>query len=67
MSNEELKEMIKQSVREVLKEERLALYEILVPDVSKKELEEIRDKFGMPDRYSEEDFVDMTDWIKNEN
>ena len=64
MNNEKLKEMIKESIREVLKEERLALYEILVPYVTKKELDEIHKKFGSPDKYHEEDFVDMTDWIK---
>lgn len=63
MTDLELKEMIKKSVREVLREERLSLYEILIPYVAKKELAEIRKKFGSPATYREDDFVDMTDWI----
>jgi len=38
MSNEELKDIIKESVREAIKEERLSLYEVLIPSVSKKSL-----------------------------
>ncbi len=64
MAGEELKEIIKESIREVLKEERLSLYEILIPYVTKKELNEIRKKFGSPEKYDEDDFVDMTAWIK---
>jgi len=62
--DENLKEIIKQSVREVIKEERLSLYEILVPYASNKEIAEIHKKYGSPQSYNEEEFVDMTDWIK---
>ena len=65
MSNEELKNIIKESVREAIKEERLTLYEILIPSVSKKEMDDISKKYGSPDNYQYEDFVDKTDWIKN--
>lgn len=64
MVSEELKEVIKESVREVIKEERLALYEILVPYATRKELNEIQAKFGSPQKYNEKVFVDMTGWIK---
>ena len=64
MTDLELKEMIKKSVREVLREERLILHEILTPYVTKKELAEIRKKFGSPEKYREEDFVDMTEWVR---
>ncbi len=64
MKNEDLKEIIKASVREVLKEERITLYEILVPKVSKRELEEIHEKFNTPTNYDEDEFVDMSDWVK---
>jgi hypothetical protein len=62
--DENLKEIIKRSVREVIKEERLGLYEILVPYASNKEISEIKQKFGSPENYSKEDFIDMTNWIK---
>ncbi len=64
MIGEELKEIIKESIREVLKEERFSLYEILIPYITRKELNEIQKKFGSPQKYNENDFVDMTAWIK---
>lgn len=62
-----LKKIVKESLREVIKEERLNLYEILVPYASNKELSEIHRKYGSPQNYNKEEFVDMTDWIKNES
>ena len=61
---EDLKKMIKESIREVLREERLSLCEIMIPRASKKELQEIHAKFGSPADYQGDDFVDMTDWVK---
>ncbi len=63
-SQEDLKRLIKESIREVLREERLSLCEIMIPRVSGKELEEIHAKFGPPSDYGENDFTDMTDWVK---
>lgn len=60
----DLKKLIKESVREVLREERLGLCEIMVPHVSKKELNEIHTKLGSPADFREDDFTDMTDWVK---
>lgn len=64
MNNLQLKEVIKQSIREVLGEERLSLCEALIPYVSQKEMNEIIKKFGSAPKYKNSDFVDMTDWIK---
>jgi hypothetical protein len=61
---EDLKKMIKESIREVLREERLNLYELMIPRVSKKELHEIHAKLGSPVDYQGDDFVDVTDWVK---
>jgi len=36
----------------------------MIPRVSRKELEEIHAKFGPPSDYGENDFTDMTDWVK---
>ena len=58
-----LKLLIKEGLREVLKEERLNLYEILIPYISKKEQHEIEERFGVPADYNEDDFSDMTDWV----
>jgi hypothetical protein len=36
----------------------------MVPYVSRKALNEIHTKFGSPADCREDDFVDMTDWVK---
>lgn len=64
MKTENMKKLIKESIREVLKEERMSLYEILIPYVSKSELKEIHKRFGTPKDYHEDEFIDMTDWVK---
>ena len=60
----ELKVLIKESVREVLREERLLLCQILMPYVSDDEQAEIDADFGSPSDYEDNDLVDMTDWVK---
>jgi len=64
MIDENLKKVVKESLREVIREERLNLYEILVPYASNKEISEIHQTYGTPKNYGKEEFVDMTDWIK---
>ncbi len=63
LTQAELKQLIKESVREVLKEERLGLYELLIPYVSNEEMKEIKEKYGIPSNYDENEFVDMTEWV----
>ena len=46
MAHDDLKKLIKESVREVIREERLGLCEIMIPMVSKKELDEVHAKFS---------------------
>jgi hypothetical protein len=69
MEAQELKTLIQQTVREtmieVLKKERLALCLALIPRVSDKEMQEIQEQFGSPSDYDQNDFVDMTDWVRN--
>lgn len=60
---EDLKRLIKESIREVLREERLNLCEIMIPHVSKRELHEVHARFGSPADYEEDDFVDVTGWV----
>ncbi len=62
-----LKALIKESVREVLREEKLLLIQSLIPPVKQEEMEEIINKLGSPKDFNEEDFVDMTDWLNNED
>jgi hypothetical protein len=65
MESNELKQLVKESLREVLREERLKLCQILIPYVSDKEMQEIQAKLGSPADYQETEFINMTDWVKN--
>lgn len=58
METQELKKFLKATIREVLREERLALCMILAPYASDKENREIEAKFGSPTQYNEADFID---------
>jgi len=65
MEIQELKALIKESVREVLREERFLLCQALIPSISDAEQAEIEAEFGSPLDYDDEESVDMTDWIKH--
>jgi len=64
METQKLKVLIKESVREVLREERLMLCQILMPYVSDDEQAEINADFGSPADYEDEELVDKTNWVK---
>ena len=64
METQALKVLIKESVREVLREERLLLCQILMPYVSDDEQAEIDADFGSPSDYDDDEVVDMTSWVK---
>lgn len=65
ISKSQLKELIKESISEVLKEERLTLIESIIPHVSKKEMNEIKKKYVSPQDYLISDFKDMTEWVNS--
>lgn len=67
MENQELKALIKESMREVLREERLMLCKTLMPHIDDVEQAELESEFGLPADYSKEETVDMTDWVKHGN
>jgi hypothetical protein len=58
METETLKQLIKESIIEVIQEERLSLIQLLIPTVSEEEMREIKEKFGSPDHIS--------DWLNDE-
>ena len=64
METQELKNLIKKSVREVLREERLLLCNMLMPYVSDQEQKELDQELGKPQDYENEELIDMTDWVK---
>ena len=63
VNKSELRKLISESFRSVLKEEREKLLEILLPTVSKKEMEDIIKRFGEPKSYKSKEFKDMTKWV----
>lgn len=65
MEANEFKQLIKESLREVLREERLKLCQILIPYITDKEMQEIQAKLGSPTDYNTTEFINMTDWVKN--
>ena len=65
METKELKALIKESVREVLREERLMLCDSLIPYITDEEQAEIEEEFGSPSDYENNEIIDMTDWVKN--
>ena len=64
MESQALKVLIKESVREVLREERLLLCQILMPYVCDNEQAEMDADFGSPSDYEDDEMVDMTSWVK---
>ena len=65
MQSHELKQLIKESVREVLREECLKLCRVLIPYVSDQEMQEIQAKLGSPADHDKTEFVNMTDWLNH--
>ncbi len=61
-----LKSVIKESVREVMREEWFKFFELLIPYVDDAEQAEVEATFNPAD-YTEDDFVDITGWFDNEN
>lgn len=67
MEIKELKALIKESMREVLREERLLLCKTLIPYVDDTEQAELEAEFGLPTDYDDDETVDMTAWVKHGN
>ena len=63
-----LKALIKESVREVMKEEWFSLWQATIPEVSDAEQAELEEALGhSPLPYSASEAVDMTDWLNDES
>lgn len=65
MEIQELKAIIKESVQEALKEERLLLYQTLIPYITDQEQTDIENELGKPSDYEADEMIDMTNWVKN--
>lgn len=59
------KDLIRETMREVLQEERILLFKMLMPYISDEEQAEIDAQFGSPlDDDNDEEWTDMTGWVK---
>lgn|GEM_PF-4111103 len=47
----------------MLKEERLQMYQAVIPVVTKKEMADIEKRFALPGASNTDEFDDMTSWI----
>jgi len=57
--------LIKETIRETIKEEMLNLYLSILPKVRNEELEDIqKNSFSKSD---DDDYLDITDWVKDES
>jgi hypothetical protein len=59
----DLSELVKNSVKEAIREERFSLYQVLIPSASKKEMEAINTICGSPKDYDKSEFVDISEWL----
>jgi hypothetical protein len=64
-NSQALKALIKESLREVLREERLHLCKLLMPFVSDEEQAEIEAQVGSPEDFDASETIDLTDWVKH--
>lgn len=65
MEVRELRILIKETMREVLREERLMLCKLLMPYVDNSEQAELEADFGLPSDYGDDEALDMTAWVKH--
>jgi hypothetical protein len=61
-----LKALIKESVREVMREEWFKFFDLLIPYVDNEEQAAIEASF-FPADHPDTDFVDITSWFDHEN
>ncbi len=66
LDTQELKAIIKESVREVIREEWFKFFEMLVLYVDDEEQDEIEAQFS-PENFKDDDFTDVTDWFSHED
>jgi hypothetical protein len=66
LDTQALRALIKESVREVMREEWFKFFEMLTPSVDDQEQGEIEASFA-PKDYPAEDFIDVTSWFDDES
>ena len=64
MEIQTLKALIKETMREVIQEERYNLCQVLIPYISDEEQKELETEFGFPSEDANDEVVDLTDWVK---
>ena len=65
MEKQELKALIKETMREVIQEERHHLCQILIPYISDEEQQELEAELSLILEEDDKELVDLTDWVKH--
>ena len=65
MEIQTLKALIKETMREVIQEERYNLCQVLIPYISDEEQKELETEFSSPSEDADDEVVDLTDWVKH--
>ncbi len=65
IDTETLRSIVKESVIEAMKTERLKLYEANIPEANNEEMLDIISVYG--ERPEQKEYIDMTSWFENEN
>ena len=58
-----LEKLIKQSVKKAIIDERMNLYNALIPSVSVKEMDDIRKRYKRERKNGKKNYKDLTNWV----
>jgi len=63
----EIYEIVKKAVTDAIKQERLNLYFTMLPEVNDSEMQEIVTDLGIPAPKEDDEYIDITEFLANEN
>ncbi|MCU0570061.1 MAG: hypothetical protein MUF49_26235 [Oculatellaceae cyanobacterium Prado106] len=65
MDNYKLRQLVNESLWKILRAERLRLCQLLIPDVSDREMQDIQANLGQRPNRSQTELITMTEWCKS--
>ena len=63
----EIYNIVKKAVTDAIKQERLNLYFTMLPEVNDSEMQEIVTDLGIPAPKEDDEYIDITEFLANEN
>ena len=63
----EIYDIVKKAVTDAIKQERLNLYFTMLPEVNDSEMQEIVTDLGIPAPKEDDEYIDITEFLANEN